>query len=356
MTTRSARSSAPVEGLREALRAHGAWAGVPLEVLADTGLAHLHVRLVGTGVLARIPKQSQVGLEPAANLHHQQACFARAQAGGHTPRLLGVLPVGQGLPRGALLVQEIAGRPADLPRDLDAVAQALAALHALPLPRAQDRPPLQDAGDPLRQLHAEIAAQAAFVPRAGLPVEVHDAVRTELEALAACVALPDRPPRCLVAFDAHPGNFLLRGSGDAVLVDLEKCRYSYPGLDLAHASLYTSTTWDVTARAVLTPAEVAGFYRRWERAVDTGLAAAARPWHLPLRRAMWLWSITWCCKWRTASAGPRRDPGHGEDWSAANSDEALVRHVRERVDHYLSPQAVASVLDELARLPRMLAP
>ncbi|MGE4242638.1 phosphotransferase [Ramlibacter sp.] len=346
---------ARVGGLRAALQAHDAWAEVALEVLADKGLAHHHVRLVGTGLLARIPKQSQIGLVPDANLRHQQKCFERAQPSGHTPFCAGVLPVGPALPRGALIVQEIDGPPAVLPRDLDAMAQALASLHALGMPAAPARPPLQDASDPLQHLHAEISAQARFMPQAALPDQVRAAIDSEMQALAASVALPDRPPRSLIAFDAHPGNFLMRGIGDAVLVDLEKCRYSYPGLDLAHATLYTSTTWDVSTRAVLTPDEVAGFYRCWNAALDPGHASAARPWHLPLRRAMWLWSITWCCKWRALSSLAPGTAGQGEDWSAANSDASLAEHVRDRVDHYLSPEGVAFTLHEFAQLPRILA-
>lgn len=346
--------TALVAGLRAALRAHGAWADAALEVLVDKGLAHHHVRLAGTGLLARIPKQSQVGLLPAANLHHQRLCFERAQPSGHTPLCVGILPVGLALPRGALLVQEIAGPPAVLPRDLDAMAQALASLHALEMPAAQARPPLQDLSDPLRQLHAEISAQARFMPQAALPEPVQAAIDSEMGALTASMALPDRPPHALIAFDAHPGNFLLRGRGDAVLVDLEKCRYSYPGLDLAHATLYTSTTWDVSTRAVLTADEVAAFYRCWEAAMDSGFAAAARPWHLPLRRAMWLWSMTWCCKWRALSSLAPVTAEQAEDWSAANSDGSLVGHVRERVDHYLSLEGVAFTLREFAQLPRIL--
>ena len=47
------------EALRSALiDARSPWADAPLEFLPDSGLAHAHLRLVGTGVLARIPKQS----------------------------------------------------------------------------------------------------------------------------------------------------------------------------------------------------------------------------------------------------------------------------------------------------------
>jgi hypothetical protein len=140
-----------------------------------------------------------------------------------------------------------------------------------------------------------------------------------------------------------------------VLVDLEKCRYSYPGLDLAHASLYTSTTWDSDSRAVLTPAEVASAYLHWEAAVGPALASAARPWHLPLRRAMWLWSVTWCAKWRVLSGSKRAERPSGEDWSAQLSPDALVAHVRGRVDHYLSEEGVQHVIAEFKALEHQWA-
>ena len=123
-------------------------------------------KLAGTGWLARIPKQSQLGLGAADNLRYQVACFGRAAASGHTPHMLGHLPPSTHLPRGALLVDEIVGRPAQLPGDLNAIASALASLHALPLPDASARPPLLDAPDPLQALHDEIAEQAAYLPQA----------------------------------------------------------------------------------------------------------------------------------------------------------------------------------------------
>lgn len=344
------------EALRAALRAeHAAWAHAPLEVLQDRGLAHLHIRLAGQGVLARIPKQSQLGLPPQANLAHQQACFERCAPSGHTPLLRGVLPVSDELPRGALLVEEIVGPVARLPADLPAMARALAAVHALPLPPRSERAPLADAADPLRQLYDEIRGQASHADAAALAPEVRHTIQDELEALRDLVERPARPQRHLIAFDAHPGNFLLRGPGDAVLVDLEKCRYSHPGLDLAHATLYTSTTWDVDTRAVLSPRAVSDFYLAWERAMPPETAVAARAWHLPLRRAMWLWSLTWCCKWGALSHQPPRAVGLGEDWSAQNSEAALVAHVRDRVDDYLSPKSVRWVRDELRQLQEGLA-
>ena len=110
------------------------WASAPLQRLKDKGLAHDHVRLRGTGVLARIPTQSQLQLSAQDNLAYQRACFERASAAGHAPHLRAVLSPSVYLPRGALLVEEIMGRNALLPGDLGLVAQALASIRALPLP------------------------------------------------------------------------------------------------------------------------------------------------------------------------------------------------------------------------------
>lgn len=341
-------------GLRAALAGTGfagtGFAGAALAPLRDKGLAHDHIRLEGTGLLARVPKQSQMDLPAEANLAYQAACFRRAGAGGHVPRLHAVLPPRTGLPQGALLVEEIHGRPASLPQDLPAIARALASLHALPRPAATA--PLLDPADPLAAMRDEVAAQGAYLAEARLAPATRALVEREMARFAALCAAPARPAACLISFDAHPGNFLVRPDGEAVLVDLEKGRYGAPSLDLAHATNYTSTTWDLDSCAELSVAEIAAFYAAWQAVPGTPPAAA---WHGPLRRAMWLWAVTWCAKWRVLSAAARRDGADGEDWSAEASDAALIAHVRGRVDHYLSPRAVARCLDEFAALDRLLA-
>lgn len=326
-------------------------AALDLQRLPDTGLAHDHVRLVGRGLLARVPKQSQMGLGAAQNLAYQAACFTRAAASGHTPVLHGVLPPQPDHPalaRGALLVQEIAGRPLPLPDGLPALVDALAALHRLPLPPTTTRAPLQDPADPLAALAAEIEAQVTHLPAAALAPGSRRGIDAALADWRRTLAAPARPPKRLISFDAHPGNFLLQADGRAVLVDLEKARYGPPPLDLAHATLYTSTTWDIASHADLPLAAVRDAQRHWLQAV--GDPELWHPWLLPLRNAMWLWAVTWCAKWRVQSAAARSTQANGEDWSAERSDPALVAHVRGRVDHYLSPAGVARVLDELSAL------
>jgi len=343
------RRAARLPALRAALDAAGIDPGTP-ELMPDTGLAHDHVRLAGTGWIARLPKQSQMQLGAADNLAYQAACFERASRSGHAPRLHAVLPPSDALPRGGLIVEEIAGRPARLPGDLPAIMEALAAIHALPMPAL--RAPLLDPTDPLADLVAEIDAQAEHLPAA--KPETRAIVTRHIAALRELAGQGARPPKRLISFDAHPGNFVITPEGRAVLVDLEKARYSAPPLDLAHATLYTSTTWDVASHAVLSPEETARACAHWLDHLPASDRAALRPWILPMRRAMWLWSMTWCAKWRVLSDTSARNAQDGEDWASENSEAALIAHVRGRVDHYLDPETAAHIDAEFGLLAELM--
>jgi len=351
--TAAGHTDARRDGLRTALATAGL-AAEP-EPMADTGLAHAHFRLAGTGLIARVPKQSQMRLGADENLAYQAACYVRASRSGHAPGLARVLPPTPELPRGALIVEEIAGRPARLPEDLDAIIDALAAIHRLEVPHPDARAPLLDPVDPLDDLLAEISAQAEYLNPAGIAPETERIIRGGIAQLRAICRDTARPPRRLISFDAHPGNFLLDPRGRAILVDLEKCRYSAPQLDLAHATLYTSTTWDVASRAVLTTEEVGNAHVRWlKRIGDSGAAEDYGRWLIPMRRAMWLWSMTWCAKWRVLSGAAAGIGGDGEDWSAERSEAQLIDHVRERVDHYLAPETASMIEGEFEGLGRLL--
>ncbi|HET7528600.1 MAG TPA: hypothetical protein VFK10_21855, partial [Burkholderiaceae bacterium] len=205
---------------------------------------------------------------------------------------------------------------------------------------------------PLRALRDEIETQAAYLDGAGLAPASRARVDTHRAALRRLCDESPRPPKRLIAFDAHPGNFLLRDDGAAVLVDLEKARYSHPPLDLAHATLYTSTTWDLDVHAELTLQQVADTYAAWAGCSDD--AAAYRRWLVPLRAAMWLWSVTWCAKWRVLSPRAASGDSAGEDWSSDHSAAALIAHVRERVDCYLSAPIIERIVDEFVALEPLL--
>jgi thiamine kinase-like enzyme len=333
---------------------------LPLETLADKGLAHTHIRIVGTGSLARIPKQSQLNLDALSNLLYQKTCFERASPSGSTPRLLRVVDPNPILPRGALIVQEIIGRTVEVGRDLTALAKSLSAVHSLCCPVVAQRAPLKSPFDPLQEVLQEIEqhlAQAGF--KTDQQDVLSDAINRSLAIIRRAIGYSNKPPIRLIGFDVHPGNFMVTDAGDAILVDLEKCRYSYAGFDLAHATNYTSTTWDKETSAMLSVPQVADFYSTWSESVNLesqpkSNASNDQQWFGVLRRAMWLWSISWCLKWQAVSANPTTLVTQaGEDWSESRSDPALIEHVRERVSHYLSPAAIAFVENEANELEKI---
>lgn len=344
-----------LDRLAEALDNDPRYAGLILAPLTDKGLAHDHVRLVGTGLLLRIPKQSQFGYAAADNLAYQAACFERVAVSGHGPRLDGVIGPRQGLPMGALAVEEISGRSTRLPDDLPALAEAMAAVHALGLPPADARPPLEDHLDPVAGALEEIRFQAGYLERLStLDPDTLRQLREELAWAEAFAAGADgrEQPRSLVLTDTHPGNFLIRSDGAAVIVDLEKVLYGAPGIDLAHATVLTSTTWDLESRAELSVDAVAGFYERYLTAVGRERAALLRPWLLPLRRILALRALTWCVLWSVEHLREVRDlaASEGRDWAAGSSDAALIAHVADRVAEYLRPETVSRVRAEVKAL------
>src|SRR3954470_689259 len=148
--------------------------------LVQTGLAHDHIRVRGRDVLLRVPKQSQLGLSATLNLTYQASCFERAALGRHVPGLHAVLLPDETVPLGALLVDEVPGRPPVLPDDLPAIVRSLAAIHALPVPSASARPPLRDHADPVGETLGEITRHAACLDAADLTAEARRAIDEEL--------------------------------------------------------------------------------------------------------------------------------------------------------------------------------
>ena len=128
-----------------------------------------------------------------------------------------------------------------------------------------------------------------------------------------------------------------------------------PGTDLAHHTVYSSTTWDIEVSAELTRAEVAGFYRHYLESAAPALAQALRPWLIPLRRITLLRAVTWCVKWSVAHRQARLESKQAaastEDWSAENTDPALIAHVAGRVACYLSPEILRRMTAEWREAP-----
>lgn len=272
-------------------------ATAPLQLLPRKGVAHDHVRLGSFGLVARLPRWSQLGLNPADHLALQAEAFRRAAPSGHTPALHAVLPPDDhALPMGGLVVDEVVGVTPRLPRDMAAIARTLASIHTLPVPDTPDRAPLPSPEDAAIATLRHVESQAFRFHEANLPASALDQLEEELSA-ARSFQVDSPAPLTLVGSDTHPGNYLIDGDGQAWFTDLEKAQYGNPAIDLAHASLYTSTRWEPEVATALSTDQITNFIAAWEAAVPASLAAATRPWLRPMRRLTWLRTMTWMARW-----------------------------------------------------------
>ena len=350
------------ETLTRQLRQHPRFADLgdqELQPMAVKGLAHDHFRIGQRGWVLRVPKQSQFALPAADNLAYQAACFDRVSASGHAPALGAVLPPDDRLAMGALVVAEVVGRPPRLPDDLPAMAEAMARVHRLPVPEPGDRPPLADHPDAVAGALREIEAQAAYLDRADIDRAARAQLADELawaRDFAARAGAQDQPVR-LVLTDTHPGNFLITEAGTAVIVDLEKALYGSPGTDLAHATLYSSTTWDPDTYAELSVPDLGAYYRHYLQSVGPELARQIQPWLVPMRRLTFLRALTWCVMWSVEHRrAARADAGEpAPDWSAENTDAQLIAHVAGRVSEYLRPDTLRRMRAEWLDAPGLAA-
>jgi thiamine kinase-like enzyme len=339
-----ATSSYSFTALHAALRALPGFAQLErsaLEPAGFAGTAHDHVRIKGTGFVLRLPRVSQWGLAAEVNLAYQATGFRRAAPSGHTPRLIALLPPSAEMPMGALIVEEIEGRKPRLPDDLDAIAEALRAVHRLEMLAPERRPPLLSPEHALDNLLKTIQVQAAFLERAEIAPDSVRQIRAELDwaSTYADAHRGDAAPRALILTDTHPGNFVIHPSGKAYFVDLEKTMYSLPAIDLAHATLYTSTRFDPAIDRALDAEETAGFYRAYLSRIDRRAAFALMPWLAPVRRFVFLRTLTWCVKWRVESRG-------ANGWSRLKLDERTRAHMDACLKDFFDPATIERVRSE----------
>lgn len=312
---------------------HGATAE-NLSVLSTKGISHDHWRIGDTGLVLRLPRMNQWDMEADEALHYQKTAFQRAAKSGHAPDCIAILPPSIALPRGALIVEEIIGRAPALPDDLEAISDTLAALHSMPKPDDDAFTPLHVHRNPVSSTLQVIEGQATFLNRAGIAPESESAIREDL-AWARNFASRGEPDftLCFVGTDTHPGNFLIDAQGKAWFVDLEKSLYGAAPIDLAHATLATSTGWDPDCVGMPGSNDVQGFYQRYLDTVGRDRAATLGPWLLPLRRLTWLRTITWFARWRAQWS----DADH-----AAMRDTRMSAHIRAHIDYSFEPDTIAS--------------
>jgi hypothetical protein len=338
-----------LDALLGALRERPAFATLgagDLAALPATGTAHGHVRLEGRDLLARVAYAHPGDPTAAPRLAVQAAGFRLLAPSRRTPALHDILAPREGLPGGALIVDYIEGRPPDLPRELTAIAETLAVIHSLPLPPANSLIPRQT--NPfLETLEAIELSAARFLDRAVPDGEAKAEIAEELRLLRGMApAFAKRPQPLGVALaDTHPGNFIMARDGIAKFVDLEKVHTGSPAIDLAHATLPTSTLWHPDIGKVLTPDEVQDFYAAYLARVGKKRAAELAPWLMPMRRLTWLRTTLFMARWRVQTRSPR-DPSDPGQWSDAGLEPRMKEHIDSRIDRCFDRDVIRDIRAE----------
>lgn len=313
--------------------------------LPATGTAHGHVRLAD-GRLARIAYAYEGDPTAAARLHVQAAGFRHLQPAGRTPHLYAVVEPRPGLPGGALIVDCIEGHAPRLPEDLGAMAETLAAIHALPLPA--DGSPIPRQGNPfLETLHGIELNAARFLDKAVPDAGARAEIAAELDLMRATAqAIGNRAqPLGMALADTHPGNFIVDRAGIAWFVDLEKVHVGSAAIDLAHATLPTSTLWASADGRPLSSDEVEGFYAAYLDRIGATAADALRPWLVPMRRLTWLRTTLFMARWRVQTKAPR-DPSDPSQWSDAGLEPSMRALYDRRIDRCFDRATIQAIRRE----------
>ncbi|MGE0153929.1 MAG: phosphotransferase [Reyranellaceae bacterium] len=322
-----------------------------LAPLSSKGTAHGHVAIApeidGRRLVARIAYAFPNDPTAAARLDVQAEAFRRCAPSGVTPRLFAVAPPSAALPGGLLIVDRIDGRVPRLPAELDLMARSLAAIHSLPVPPRDKAAPVPFPDDAILALLRTVETNAPFFDRMAIADAGRSALREELAFARdyANSATRGQPDPVLALADTHPGNFLVDAQGKAWFVDLEKVHYGAAAIDLAHATLETSTRWDREVNLTLPRDAIVSFHRRYLDLIGVERTARLRPFLLPLRRMTWLRTMAFMARWSVQT-----DPAYRGDepdrWSDLGLSPEMRAHARAAIADLYRPQTVERIRAE----------
>ena len=145
--------------------------------------------------------------------------------------------------------------------------------------------------------------------------------------------------------DTHPGNFIVDRAGIAWFVDLEKVHVGSAAIDLAHASLPTSTLWASAEGRPLSSDEVQGFHAAYLDRTGTDAANALKPWLVPMRRLTWLRTTLFMARWRVQTRAPR-NPADPSQWSDAGLEPSMRALYDRRIDQCFDRGAIQAIRAE----------
>ena len=350
------QSEAPalLRALATSLTRHGGFGPVSSDDLIRLdrqGMSHTHFAIAplgegGVRAIARVPRRSEFGLSPDAVLAYQACAFARAAVSGLTPACLGVLQPEPDLPRGALIVEYVSGRPPNLAAssaadDLASCALTLATIHGLPVPDRPGRAPLHDPPNALAATREMVLSRAESLTDPVVPKESRLLLDRALDRIRHMDFAEPGPTRLILA-DTHPGNFVIDRRGRAIFVDLEKAGYGSPALDLAHATLPSSILWAYGPQANLSADSVAHFYQVYLSAIDPFLAEGLRSLLAPARCLVWLRTLTWMAAMAASVRGAQHAASAAS--GAAGMTEGELATAWSRIRALLSPDHISATL------------
>ncbi|MDF3075378.1 MAG: aminoglycoside phosphotransferase [Alphaproteobacteria bacterium] len=143
-------------------------------------------------------------------------------------------------------------------------------------------------------------------------------------------------PRC---------NFLVDAEGKAWFVDLEKVHYGAAAIDLAHATLYTSTRWDRDINIALSGEAIAQFYRTYLARIGEARAQSLRPFLLPLRRMTWLRTMAFTARW-SVQTDPSYAGTEPDRWSDTGLSPEMKAHTQATIADFYRPQTIERIRSE----------
>ena len=152
-------------------------------------------------------------------------------------------------------------------------------------------------------------------------------------------------PLTMALADTHPGNFIVDRAGMAWFVDLEKVHVGSPAIDLAHATLPTSTLWHPDVGKLLTRDEVRAFYDSYLARFDGKTVETLKPWLTPMRRLTWLRTTVFMARWRVETRAPR-DPTNPGQWSDQGLEPRMKQHIDARIDHCFDRDVIRAIRSE----------
>jgi aminoglycoside phosphotransferase (APT) family kinase protein len=226
------------------------------------------------------------------------------------------------------------------------MAETLALIHALPLPPTNSPIPRQN--NPFLETLEGIELNAMrfldkAVPDQGSRAEIAEELRM-MRGMALAFGRQTQPLTVALA-DTHPGNFIVDRAGLAWFVDLEKVHVGSPAIDLAHATLPTSTLWHPDVGSLLSRDDVQAFQENYLARLAKKQAGALRPWIAPMRRLTWLRTTLFMARWRVETRSSR-DPANTTQWSDAGLDPKMKRHIDARIDQCFMRETIRSIRSE----------